>query len=137
MLFANYVDHSVDIYDMVENLIVSVPKSGRLARVRTKGDFVGSFCSKDFSYRKYNEDGSYEDIPLKGNPQSGALNFFRSEYSDVEGFPEVIESGVYYIVSSMVASRINHPQVIAPGQIIRDASGKAIGCCGLSYTVGK
>ena len=127
----------MDVYDLVGNLIVSIPKSGRVARVRTSSERVGAICSKDFSYRKFNEDGSYEDTPLKGNPQSGHLNIFKSEYSDVEGFPEIIEQGVYYIVSSMVASRIQSHQVIAPGQIIRDASGKAVGCCGLSYTAGR
>lgn len=116
---------------------MSVPKSGRISRVRTKAELVGSFCSKNFAYRKYNEDGTYEDVELKGNPQSGALNFFKSVYSDVEGFPAKIEPGVYYIVSSMVASRMNHWQVIAPGQIVRDASGKAVGCCGLSYAAGR
>lgn len=117
--------------------IVSVPKSGRIARIKTEAELVGSFCSKDFAYRKYNEDGTYEDIKIKGNPNSGPLYFSKAKYSDVEGFPEEIEPGVYYIVSSMVASRMNHWQVIAPGQLIKDASGKTIGCCGLSYADGR
>ena len=132
MEFINMTDHSVSIMDMKGRVIVSIPASNKVARVRSRSEKIGSFCCKNFTYRVYDKDGNYTIHEVKGNPESGGLDFFRMEYTEVEGAPETIEKGVYYIVSAMVSARINHLQVIAPGQIVRDSTGKAVGCCGIS-----
>ena len=125
-------DHNVSIMDMANRVIVSIPASNKVARVRSRSEKIGSFCCKNFTYRVYDKDGNYTLHEVKGNPETGGLDFYRMEYTEVEGAPEIIEDGVYYIVSAMVSARMNHPRVIAPGQLVRDATGKAVGCCGIS-----
>lgn len=132
MEFVNMTDHNVSIMDMANRVIVSIPASNKVARVRSRSEKIGSFCCKNFTYRVYDKDGNYTLHEVKGNPETGGLDFYRMEYTEVEGAPEIIEDGVYYIVSAMVSARMNHPRVIAPGQLVRDATGKAVGCCGIS-----
>ena len=132
MEFVNMTDHNVSIMDMANRVIVSIPASNKVARVRSRSEKIGSFCCKNCTYRVYDKDGNYTLHEVKGNPETGGLDFYRMEYTEVEGAPEIIEDGVYYIVSAMVSARMNHPRVIAPGQLVRDATGKAVGCCGIS-----
>ena len=132
MEFVNMTDHNVSIMDMANRVIVSIPASNKVARVRSRSEKIGSFCCKNFTYRVYDKDGNYSLHEVKGNHETGGIDFYRMEYTEVEGAPEIIEDGVYYIVSAMVSARMNHPRVIAPGQLVRDATGKAVGCCGIS-----
>ncbi len=54
------------------------------------------------------------------------------EYGEVEGLPDP-EPGVGYVVSGLVLSALggSRPDVFAPGDLIRDSSGRPIGCHGL------
>jgi len=62
---------------------------------------------------------SIEDIPT-----------VRTQLGEVTGLPDPQE-GVIYIVSGMVASAAPRPDVFSPGDLVRDDSGRPIGCKGL------
>ena len=56
------------------------------------------------------------------------------EYGAVEGLPDP-QPGVYYIVSGLVlAAAPNRPDLLAPGQPVRDAEGRIVGCKGWTTT---
>jgi hypothetical protein len=68
---------------------------------------------------KFKSAGDIDGIPL-----------FSVVYGDIEGLPEPQE-GVTYIVSGIVHSVIqDRPDVVAPGELVRDENGKPIGCNG-------
>jgi hypothetical protein len=54
---------------------------------------------------------------------------------EVEGLPP-IEAGVILVVSALVAGVVNRPDVMSPGELIRDDSGNVIGARGLCAYVG-
>ena len=69
----------------------------------------------------------------------------RSEAADVAGFPTSVttfgeieglpapQPDTIYIVSGMVAARCgDRDDVLAPGELVRDATGAVIGCRGFS-----
>lgn len=78
------------------------PPSGSVARVEAT----------------YNQVGMLENIRL-----------FKVEYGEIEGLPEP-EDGIVYIVSGMVKAATDRVDVVAPGELVRDESGKPIGCRG-------
>ena len=64
--------------------------------------------------------GGIEGIPL-----------FRAEYGEVEGLPTPKYDGTVYIVSGMVLAVVkDRTDCVAPGELVRDDSGKPIGCKG-------
>lgn len=48
-------------------------------------------------------------------------------YGEVEGLPDETEDTIY-IVSSLVASRVNRGDVFIPNESVRDDKGRIIGC---------
>ena len=54
----------------------------------------------------------------------------RTTLGEVTGLPDPQE-GVIYIVSGMVAGAAPRPDVFSPGDLVRDDSGRPIGCKGL------
>jgi hypothetical protein len=89
-------------------------------------------------------DGSFTNLPPSGavarvavsyspNGGVGPLPVFRAEYGEVEDLPSP-EKGVYLVVSGMVAAAAPRSDVFSPGELIRDESGKPIGCRGLKST---
>jgi len=59
---------------------------------------------------------------------------FKSKLSAVEGLPEPKE-GVAYLVSTMVRTASPDRQdLVSPGELVRDADGKPVGCKGLTIS---
>lgn len=53
-------------------------------------------------------------------------------FGEVEGLPQYQE-GVYYIVSRLVKSALpERPDLLCPGQQVRDEKGQVVGCKSLS-----
>lgn len=61
----------------------------------------------------------------------GLINITKQTLGEVEGLPDPIP-GAFYVVSRLVASAANRPDLLVPGSLIRDDQGKVIGCKGLS-----
>ena len=60
------------------------------------------------------------------------IQIFRSEYEgSVQGLPEPQE-GVIYIVSALALNAVpaDRTDVVAPGDAVRDESGRVVGCKG-------
>jgi hypothetical protein len=62
--------------------------------------------------------------------------FFRTTFGEVEGLPEP-RPGVLLIVSALVrVACADRSDLISPGEQVRDAEGKPIGCKGFSVNQG-
>lgn len=59
----------------------------------------------------------------------GGCPLFETEFSDVTGLPDPVD-GTYYLVSSIVLDASARPDLIAPGELVRDDKGNPIGCKG-------
>ncbi len=57
------------------------------------------------------------------------LPLYRTNYGKVEGLPAQ-QSGIFYIVSGLVLSASDRTDLLAPGELVRDAAGNPIGCKG-------
>lgn len=101
--FVNLTPHEVCFVTESGNVVV--PASGTLARVSTSNETID------------NIDG----IPVK-----------KTVYGEVEGLPNP-EANTVYLVSSLVASRVNNrDDVLVPADFIRDEKGVIIGAKSLS-----
>ena len=58
---------------------------------------------------------------------------YKTEYGDIEGLPPE-SAGTVYLVSRLVLDALQgtRSDVFAPGQAVRDETGKVIGCRGFS-----
>ena len=61
----------------------------------------------------------------------GLIDVTRQTLGEVEGLPESLPA-TFYIVSRLVASAANRPDLLVPGPLVRDDQGRVIGCKGLS-----
>jgi len=106
----NLTPHEVVVYDAAGNVVLRVPPAGRVARVATREELVGSV----------------NGVPV-----------FKTTYTEVEGLPEP-EPSTVYIVSLLVlqalqAHGIKRGDVVAPNTsptpngAVRDAQGRIIG----------
>ena len=106
----NLTPHEVVVLDDANNIVLRVPPSGKVARVATKEELVGTV----------------NGVPV-----------FRTTYGAIEGLPEP-EPGTVYIVSLLVlqalqAHKIKRDDVVAPNTsptpngAVRDAQGRIIG----------
>jgi len=59
----------------------------------------------------------------------GGIPLYRAKYGAVEGLPEP-QPGTVYIVSGLVFEATDRPDVIAPGNLVRDEQGRPVGCDG-------
>jgi hypothetical protein len=110
MEFVNLTPHDINfVREGQENIVI--PPSGEVARVETKEVYLST---------------TQEGIDLIG-----------LTYGKVTGFPQR-QDGCFYIVSAMVAAALrdaypdaNLSDVGSPSRLVRDASGKIIGCSAL------
>lgn len=107
--FVNLTPHEVRIYESGASdaaLLVSVPASGQIARVSTRMELLH---------------------PI------GRVPIYRTEFGKVTGLPETPRHGIYYIVSAIVLEhcRGDRDDLLAPGELLRDADGRPVGCIGL------
>jgi hypothetical protein len=107
MTFVNLTPHAITV--VLDNTSVQFPASGNVARVST----------------------SRVSGPTLTAYNSVSIQTSRVEFGAVEGLPDPVD-GTVYIVSGMVAARVNRPDVFAPGELVRDANGQPIGCKGLT-----
>ena len=59
----------------------------------------------------------------------------RASMGAVEGLPTP-QDGVLLVVSALVAGAVSRPDVLSPGELIRDGSGAVIGARGLAAYAG-
>lgn len=103
-MIINLTPHQINIYNEEKELVTEVAPSGVVARVSVKRG------------RK----GAIDGIPL-----------FVTAYGAVENLPE--QDGNTYIVSGLVrAAAGDRFDLYQPGELLRDADGRPIGCIGLS-----
>jgi len=107
MSFINLTPHVISIRHENGGDITNIPPTGEVARVTANSTLV-----------------AYE----------GAIPMYVTEYGEVTGLPAPQE-GVTYIVSGMVASAAPRKDVVSPGDLVRDAEGRPIGCKGLRLSL--
>ena len=101
MPFVNLTPHAINI---VGDATVTIPPSGRIARVTSTSSPVGEV----------------EGVPLH-----------RTSFGAVEGLDDPQE-GVVQIVSAMVRAALpGRTDLASPGDLVRDGAGQVIGCRGL------
>lgn len=102
-IIKNLTPHTLNIHHPTG--VETVPASGEVARVSVE----------------YREAG----VVAWGIP------VYKAEYGEVTGLPEP-EAGTIYVVSGMVQSQVPHrADVYSPGDLVRDAEGRPVGCKGL------
>lgn len=100
-MFVNLTPHALNIH--TGNGVVTLAPSGTVARVATVNEEV-------------------DDV--------GGIPTVRTSFGEVTGLPEPVE-GTVFIVSGMVASAAPRGDVMSPGDLVRDESGRPCGCKGL------
>lgn len=87
-------------------------------------------------------DGSWIELPPSGQVARVAVTrkigelvdhvqVYETQLGEVEGLPEP-EPSVRLIVSRIVLDASKRYDLLAPGELVRDAKGQPIGCLGLS-----
>lgn len=99
----NLTAHQLTIERALDVRVV-VPPSGTVARCRATRDLVETI----------------DGIPV-----------YRTVYGAVEGIPEP-RAGVVYVASVLAARAAGRPDVLSPGEMIRDGEGRPVACLGLS-----
>ena len=102
MQLVNLTPHTLNIHS--SNNVTDIAPSGEIARVTTS----------------YNHTNTVAGI-----------NVYSCVYGNVSGLPEPQENKIF-VVSGVVKSAVpERTDVMAPGELIRNESGKPIGCNGL------
>ena len=68
-------------------------------------------------------------VPVFG-PLGEVINVARATLGELTGLPDP-QDGVVLITSALVADAAKRPDVMSPGELVRDAQGIIIGCRGL------
>lgn len=100
-MLVNLTPHTLHVH--TPGGVVTLAPSGEVARVSTV---------------------SVEAPPVEGLPT------VVTSFGEVTGLPAPQE-GVFLVVSGMVASAAPRPDVLSPGDLVRDESGRPVGCKGL------
>ena len=109
----NLTPHALNIHN--GDSVLTLPPSGMIARVASNSALVNSFVTIQ-----------------NGKPIT--VNVYNTTYGDITGLPpyDVSNNDILYVVSGMVNAAVaNRHDVCSPGELIRDESGKPIGCRGL------
>jgi len=111
--YVNLTPHDINLYTgMAGDYIITFPATGEVARASERRVVVGTL------------DGA----------TVGSVKVEVVEYGAVDGLPAP-QPGVYYIVSGLVlAAAPDRPDLLAPGQPVRDAGGRIVGCKGWTST---
>ena len=105
MLFVNLTPHTLNIH--TPEGVREIAPSGDVARVSSSSRRTGHI----------------NNIPV-----------YSVTFGKVTGLPDPVE-GTVLIVSGMVATVHPRKDVFSPGELIRDGSGRPIGCNGLKSSV--
>jgi hypothetical protein len=114
----NLTPHEVTLVGEDGGVLLRIPPSGIVARVREETDAAG------------------EITVCPGGPLTGGVEvpLVKRAWGPVEGLPEP-QFRTVYITSSLVAQAAwaqGRRDVVAPGELVRDAEGRVIGCKNLS-----
>lgn len=102
--FVNLTPHDINI--VTDNGIVTIPRSGNVARCNTISSLYGRI----------------EGIPL-----------FATRFGDVIDLPPMTQEKILYIVSAMVKQKeYTRHDLVSPGELVRDEKGNVIGCKGFN-----
>lgn len=100
----NLTPHMVSVIDQMGRSVDFQP-SGQVARCTTRSVMVGTL---------------------------GTMTLWSSVFGAVTGLPEPV-GGTFYLVSQVVRLALPERQdLVSPGEIVRDADGKPVGCKGLN-----
>ncbi len=103
-MFVNLTPHRLSVVDSDGKNVLALDPSGAVARVEVKNELVK---------------GLY------------GIEIFEQVVGEVTGLP-LPAFGTYYLVSTMVRLAVpDRKDVLSPGQLVRDESGRPVGCCGL------
>ena len=105
MRFTNLTPHTLNIH-VSDDAVIEIEPSGQIARVSTTR------------------------VPA-GNIPGTVIPTSRVEFGEVTDLPAPVE-GTVLIVSGMVASATPREDLCSPGELVRDANGRPIGCRGLT-----
>jgi hypothetical protein len=110
----NLTPHEVTIVGEDGGVLLRIPPSGLIARVREEQTPAG------------------EVTVLPGGPLTGGVEvpLIRRTWGPIEGLPEP-QFRTLFITSSLVAQAawaMGRRDVVAPGELVRDAEGRVIGC---------
>ena len=106
MKIVNLTPHALSIYGEGEQ-VLNVPPSGNVARLAVTRQHLNPVIVDGVK------------LPVS-RPTLGAI----------EGLPEPAANTIF-VVSALVAEAAKRPDVMSPGELIRDASGRPIGARGL------
>ena len=107
MELINLTPHKLNIFSPSGEELAAIEPSGDIARV---------------------------DVNMEGSGTlPGPIPTFVATYGDIEGLPGP-EAGKTFIVSGIVEAACDRPDVYAPGELLRDESGRPKGCVGLKQT---
>ena len=105
---------------------IEIPPSGTISRVEQKLTLIGV-------YPRGTKFVNLTPHTLNVHTNAdGEIELFAVEYGEVT-FPPEREEGTVFIVSGMVNDALpdERTDITSPGELIRDADGKPIGCKGL------
>lgn len=104
-MLVNVTPHDLTILSDAGSL--ELPRSGHVARVKVERELV-------------------EVI--------GTFEVTRARFGELEGLPEAAEGVVYVasLLAAQAAAAIGRADVLAPGELVRDAAGQPTGCRGLT-----
>ena len=98
----NMTPHAVGIVDGQNNLIMTIPASGSLIRLKTSIIPTG--------------------VEIQGVPVT------KTVFGEPEGLPEYVED-TYIIVSQLVKTALPlRTDLLVPAEVVRDSSGNILGC---------
>jgi len=103
MSIINLTPHTLNIHTN-NGTVIEVPPSGSVARVATTYTTVASI---------------------------GDIDIFDCVYGDVTGLPDPAINSIFVVSGQTNAALSHRGDVFSPGELVRDESGKPIGCLGL------
>ena len=104
LTYVNLTPHEIVVQKKDGTSIVAIPASGTLARV--------------------SQDRVQTGVDVNGIPYTDTV------YGEVEGLPDP-QPDTVYIVSGVLAQKVNRPDVHFPDQLVRDELGHVVGCLSL------
>lgn len=111
----NLTPHTINIFTEDGENVANIEPSGLVARIETTTKMVGS-----------DETGvCFYTTAVTGSPVTKTAD------GDEVPFPAQ-QNGVIYIVSGMFRMYFDREDLYQPGELLRDQSGRPIGCIGLS-----
>jgi hypothetical protein len=114
-MFTNLTPHVINIFNKNNEEVLNVQPSGLVARIETKKELRNTL---ENGVELYQTKVTGNAVVLDGN---------KNEYP----FPDQVD-GAIIIVSGLFRSHFDREDLYQPGELVRDESGRPIGCIGSS-----